>query len=222
MSAKGRKSKEPKEKKENKQELYETPKWLVYAFWKKFADQDLLVNSYKFMEPCCASGNVIKATNKFFKENHLPDINWSVAEINPKFEPELHNGYNFPSISSVFIGDYLTAAWPKTKEDRFDLIITNPPFSLAEKFIEKAITEAKVVVMLLRVNFLGSKKRVEFFKKYKPDIYISPKRPSFEKGGTDATEYAWFVWNSDNLDNKVTRYYMLDFPTKEELKEWNK
>jgi len=38
-----------------------------------------------------------------------------------------------------------------------DLIITNPPFSLAQKFITKSLTEANTVIYLLRLNYLARK-----------------------------------------------------------------
>jgi hypothetical protein len=76
----------------------------------------------------------------------------------------------------------------------WDVIITNPPYSLALEFIERALPLADVVVMLLRLNFLGGAKRAAFFRDNPPDIYVLPNRPSFTGHGTDACEYAWFVW----------------------------
>jgi len=79
--------------------------------------------------------------------------------------------------------------------DETELIFTNPPFSIAQEFVEHSIDRADCVVMLLRINFLGSKKRYQFWQKNKPDaIYVLSTRPSFTGKGTDATEYAWFVW----------------------------
>ena len=65
-------------------------------------------------------------------------------------------------------------------DDKTDLIFTNPPFSIAQEFIEHSLPRAKCVVMLLRINFLGSKKRYDFWKENEPDaIYVLSKRPSF-------------------------------------------
>lgn len=85
------------------------------------------------------------------------------------------------------------------KEPKVDLILTNPPFSIAQEFIEKALIDAKTVIMLLRLNFLGAQKRNEFWNNNEPDaLYILSKRPSFTGKGTDSTEYAWYVWQSEN------------------------
>jgi len=85
-------------------------------------------------------------------------------------------------------------------DDKTGLIFTNPPFSIAQEFIEHSLPRSKCVVMLLRINFLGSKKRYDFWQKNKPDaIYVLSKRPSFTGKGTDATEYAWFVWQQEEF-----------------------
>jgi hypothetical protein len=83
--------------------------------------------------------------------------------------------------------------------EEYDIVITNPPFNLAQEIIEKSLSvtqEGGYVIMLLRLNFLGSKARKPFWEKYPPKyIYVHHKRISFkEDGGTDSIEYAHFVW----------------------------
>lgn len=96
--------------------------------------------------------------------------------------------------------DYLN-----TEFDKVDLILTNPPFSLAQEFIEKALTEADTVIMLLRLNFLGSQRRYDFWIDNEPTaIHVLSRRPSFTGKGTDSTEYAWFVWDkTDKTDRGI-------------------
>ena len=49
---------------------------------------------------------------------------------------------------------------------------------------------------LLRINFLGSQKRYDFWQQFPPDgLYVLSKRPSFTGKGTDSIDYAWFVWS---------------------------
>lgn len=87
-------------------------------------------------------------------------------------------------------GDYL-----KEQFVGLDVVITNPPFYLAKEIIEKALDESEYVVMLLRLNFLGSKGRFEFWQNNPPKkIYVHHKRMSFTGGPTDSIEYAHFVW----------------------------
>lgn len=83
-------------------------------------------------------------------------------------------------------------------------IVTNPPFKYAQEFIEHALDKVdngRKVCMFLKVTFLESKTRKEFFKKYPPKtIYVCSSRipcaknGDFEKYPSSAIAYAWYVW----------------------------
>ena len=91
-----------------------------------------------------------------------------------------------------------------------DLIFTNPPFSMAQEFIEKSLIHADTVIMLLRLNFLGAQKRHKFWVENEPDaLFILSKRPSFTGKGTDSTEYAWFVWQKGDKYIQPGIYHIL-------------
>lgn len=122
-----------------------------------------------FLEPCKGTGAIIdKVPLPFYQ----------------KIYAELSEGV-----------DYLTTAFPPC-----DVIITNPPFSLTCEFLRKSFRELKpdgTIIYLQRVNFLGSIKRVPFWKEIgfpeKAPIIIP--RPRFVGGGSDSCEYAWFIWD---------------------------
>lgn len=88
--------------------------------------------------------------------------------------------------------DYLTTDYPHV-----DVVITNPPYSLAQEFVDKALKEADVVIMLLRLGFLESMKRYEWWKNNPLDHLVTlSKRPSFTGDGkTDGAGYAWYIWD---------------------------
>ena len=128
---------------------------------------------------------------------NLP-IDWS--QFDAALEPCKGDG----RIVSFLEGQGLKVDWCEIQEDinffnhfeEDDLILTNPPFSLAKEFIEHSMSLAPTVIMLLRLNFLGSQKRYNFWQQFSPDgLYVLSKRPSFTGKGTDATDYAWFVWS---------------------------
>lgn len=80
-----------------------------------------------------------------------------------------------------------------------DLIITNPPFFFAEEIIDKALNDVNdhgYVIMLLRLNFLGSKHRQKLWQKYPPQqIFVHTIRMSFwPDKGVDSIEYMHCVW----------------------------
>ena len=101
------------------------------------------------------------------------------------------------------IGDYLLIDC----SNKYDLIITNPPFSLAQEIARKAITEVKsngFVVLLLRLNFFGSQKRFSFWQNYPPyGIFVHSQRMSFTGGTTDSIEYMHCIWKKSYISQKV-------------------
>lgn len=88
----------------------------------------------------------------------------------------------------------------KPIQEKFDVLITNPPFTYAQEFIDKSLSESDSVWYLLRLNYLGSEKRSEWWYGKEPThLLVLSARPSFiDGGGTDATEYAWFGWDHSN------------------------
>lgn len=98
------------------------------------------------------------------------------------------------------------------------LIVSNPPFLLADGFVMRAVDEinssaAATAIFLLRYNWLGPKKRASWLNANPPTrvLGLAP-RPSFatnfrldpvtgrkRKTTTDSCEYAWFYWESDQL-----------------------
>lgn len=102
--------------------------------------------------------------------------------------------------------DYLTTDFGKV-----DCVITNPPFSLTVEFLTKSFNEADVVIYLQRLNFLGSKKRKEFWNENKPtNLIVLSKRPSFSgDGNTDGADYCWYIWDpKGRLGLKDTFYFV--------------
>jgi hypothetical protein len=95
---------------------------------------------------------------------------------------------------AAIIADYILTDC----KNKYDLIMTNPPYSLSLEIIKKAIDDVKmggVVVMLEKLNFFGSKERKPFWDKFMPQYcFIHHKRMSFTGKGTDSIEYCHMVW----------------------------
>lgn len=121
---------------------------------------------------------------------------------------EHFSGWPISEITTADIRDDSLAAFKKDYMDfappvQPDVIITNPPFNIAMRVIEKALRDVVpggLVVMLLRLNFFGSKERQKFFQGNMPVLtYVHTKRPKFlNTGGTDSIEYMHAVWQSEN------------------------
>lgn len=100
------------------------------------------------------------------------------------------------------------------KNDRVltDWIITNPPFSQAEKFIRHALDLQKPCAFLVKSQFWHAKSRLQLFHE-NPPSYVLPLtwRPDFlqgAKGGSPTMECCWTVW--DGLTNLWTQYIPLE------------
>jgi hypothetical protein len=82
----------------------------------------------------------------------------------------------------------------------WDVIITNPPYSVAEAFARRALGRlgpGGVLVLLVRLSFLGSTGRRPFWAEFPlSELCVIRPRPSFTgDGGSDTSEYAWAVWS---------------------------
>lgn len=164
-------------------DFYETPGWCV----RRLLDR-VKLPGVEWLEPAAGKGAIIRAVNA--SRGMLPK--WTAVDLRPETKPHLTD---LVDGVDVYAGiDFLRGDFGGCN---FDVVITNPPFSLAMEFIEEALLLAPYVVLLLRLNFLGAGKRAGFFAGEMPDVYVLPNRPSFTGGGTDATEYAWFVWTPE-------------------------
>lgn len=99
-------------------------------------------------------------------------------------------------------------------------IITNPPYSLAQKFVEHAldlVCEGNRVAMFLKLTFLEGKNRRLMFEKYPPEvIYVSSSRlqcamngdfETYKKGSGSAIAYGWFIWRKGFTGEPKVRWF---------------
>ena len=83
---------------------------------------------------------------------------------------------------------------------KYDNVVTNPPFNLAEDFIKMALCVArKKVAMLLKLEFLQSISRYKLFKDTPlKKVYVFSYRVPFWQDGYDKPisnqRHAWYVW----------------------------
>ena len=103
--------------------------------------------------------------------------------------------------------------------ERFDLIVGNPPFSDAERQIEKALTLLKscgLLAFLLPLQFWGSSGRAEWWSRNIPGrVQVVRPRPSFTGTGSDFREIALWTWDAEDTRTGRMR------PTLDHL-DWNK
>lgn len=106
-----------------------------------------------------------------------------------------------PAYNEWYVGDYTDPDLMPHKG--FDLIVGNPPFKPAEKFLRQAAKQLGpngLILWLLPLNFLASAGRQrELFPSLAPSKhFVCANRPSFLGEGetaTDANEYSVFRWS---------------------------
>ena len=159
-------------------DFYPTPSWCVHRLL-----EEVVLPGGAWLEPCAGNGAIIDAVRAM-----RSDVEWTAVEVQPHVGSHLHSR---SQVTDVHLDDFF-----QLSDDlrRHRVVITNPPFSSAERFIRASLELADHVVMLLRLNFLASLKRAPLMREHPPDVYVLPNRPSFTGSGTDSIDYAWFHW----------------------------
>ncbi len=119
-------------------DIWMTPPDLALDIVRYFQSQDLMCESFDFLEPCCGNGAFLNALKNELNGESIT-IDWC----------ELSKGRDF-------------FEWP---EKDYDWIITNPPFSKYADFLEKSLSIANNVVFYGTVcHILSLKKRLRLIK----------------------------------------------------------
>lgn len=155
-------------------DFYATPAWATRALFRAVDfDRDVPI-----LDPCCGDGAILDVA----AEQNYATIGYELDAHRASLAAQKH--------PRVVCADALSVPWLNVT------IATNPPYSLALEFAQRALSESgsRSVAMLLRLNWLAGLRRVEFHRAYPATVLVLPRRPSFVGGGTDATDYAWFLW----------------------------
>lgn len=171
--------------KKNATEFYPTPIPVVTAF----AASGRIPLEGSFLEPCVGHGAIITGFSRHCKQNGLAGPQWTGVELHPELAKTAQ--VRCPN-AKIFCDDAVTYPF-----ESYDVIITNPPFSLAEHLYQRLRHRSKYLVFLLRVGWLEADCRQHILSKDLPALGIISPRPSFSEGGNDNATYAWMVWGPE-------------------------
>lgn len=152
-------------------------------------EQIALPYGTKIWEPACG-------------QNHMVDV---ISE------------YGYDVIGTDIQGgvDFLTADLPEDVK----FIMTNPPFGIADKFIERCIEHRRSFALLLKSQYWHAKKRTKLFRDYTPDLILPLTwRPDFTGQGSSLLDMMWCVWWRPG-PHKYALYKPLDKPMEEKTNE---
>jgi len=153
-----------------------------YSLTEQFLQVFPWLNVKTVLEPAAGDGAITKVVERF-----------ALGSVEA-YDPMTHEGYDFLSHSF---------------DKKYDLVITNPPFSLAEQFIKKAKAVSKrYVAFLLPLSYLHGKGRYDrvytdltfplrevlVFTRY--PMLGEPLRED-GKYHTGMMVYAWYLWDKE-------------------------
>lgn len=157
---------------------FPTPPWATRALCEFLLATGYDLSGCICREPAANRGHMVAPLREYFAHVEAGDVH--------------DYGAGFPQ------NDYLFGPDPEPVE----WTITNPPFRLAEQFIERAaVTSRYGFAMIVRAAFLEGQGRYErLFSKNPPSFVLQfTERVVMHKGrlapeGSTATAYAWLVW----------------------------
>lgn len=156
-------------------DLYETPKWVTEALLPHIMHR---VDA-PIWEPAAASGKM--------------------ADVLGRIAPLFCSDIVVHGDDGTEECDFLQTT--KATYD-FDFIVTNPPYELAQEFIEHALAMTKgngLVAMLLRTDYDHAKTRQHLFSEcpqFARKIVLTKRIKWFEDStGQPSFNHAWFIWD---------------------------
>jgi hypothetical protein len=91
---------------------------------------------------------------------------------------------------------------------KVECIVTNPPYKLAQEFIEQAITLADHVAMLLRCDFDHAKTRQHLFGPgFAKKLILTKRIKWFEDSkGSPSFNHSWYIWDRSHQGPPTLAY----------------
>lgn len=165
---------------------YPTDSRLARLICERLAEDGM--NPSTILEPSCGAGTFMKAAAGVWPKASIMGL-----EIDRDLAHQARQvGFRVKRCDSLAVD--------RAKLGKFDLVLGNPPYRYAERFVRRfrrCVEPSGGLVYLLRLNFLGGQKRYErLWSQWAPRrVYVLPKRPGFKGDGkTDMTEYGVFWW----------------------------
>jgi hypothetical protein len=141
-------------------------------------------------EPAANRGHMVKPLREYFGSVEASDIH--------------DYGAGFPQADYLFGPDPAPVDWT----------ITNPPFRLAEQFIERALRTSRIgVAVIVRSAFLeGVSRHTNLFSLTPPSLILQfaervvMHRGKLSANGSTATAYCWLVWQVEMAGANGTQF----------------
>jgi len=163
---------------EHRGDCYDTPEVAVRALLKYIELPSII------WEPACGKGNIVRVLREAGHGVIATDLNDRGC---PHSQSRIDFLLHCPS-------------------HNIGAIVTNPPYSLAEHFVEVALERAPLVVMLLRLAFIESERRTPILDggMLARILVFANRLPMMHRAdwigrkSNSGMAFAWFVWNRNH------------------------
>lgn len=172
---------------------------------------NLNLDHVTILEPCCGGGHMVKGIVDYCCSKYDSKL-WKLYATDIKDRKSVLQTQDYKAGPEY---DFLSDNYPYC--NNIDYIIMNPPYSVIEPFVMKALSIANDgVLMLGRLQFLeGQSRYTNILKDYPPtDVYVYVDRIFCYKNGdtsvkpASAQAYAWFFWDLHKND-KITKVHWI-------------
>ena len=157
-----------------------------------------IFNGRTVWECACGNGNIVEAMKSFFSENNIDIEKWLASDL-------VYRGYGC-------VLDFLKS------EVRADVIITNPPFSLMNEFIQHGLKQARrYLIFFAKIQLLETKTRAKILENSPLRfVYVHSERQGTWRDGNPLDEngkpwsttmcMAWFIWELGYKGEPILRF----------------
>lgn len=139
---------------------YPTPAWVTH----RLLDEVSLPRGVWY-EPCAGDGALVRAVQSWESDRGRVPCAWVTGDVRACRVP--HDGRHFQR-------SFLDAP-----REACDVIISNPPFSLADAIARKAAAEAPIVALLLSLSWPKAGKRAAWLREHPPSCFPIPQPVAF-------------------------------------------
>lgn len=176
-------------------DFYATPMSAVEAILKEINIKGSI------LEPAAGQGHISKVLKTYYPNSEI--VSTDLIQREDRF--------------GIYIKgkiDFLTYQFNR----KFDNVITNPPFNLAQEFISRALDLANdKVIMFAKIQLLeGNKRRAMFENSPLKYVYVFSKRVNPLRNGEELDEkgkpwastmcFAWFIWEHGYKGEPMVRW----------------
>jgi hypothetical protein len=182
-------------------DYYPTPAWLTRALldhemqgWGWLLGEQI-ATGLDVLDPGAGCGELCLEVERWVAE-HAPES----SVLRPRVtavEYDVGRASCLPDRWRATCGDFFPWARLRAEErQRWPLIITNPPFSRWQEWIDVCLPLCGgYLAALAFTNILAGQARAAWWAEHRPEkVLISPKRPQFRGGSNDPRDTCWIVW----------------------------